>query len=87
MRGTAPLVAANAQRSAESAELQVQAVEDALKIVGTFGASTKKLVAAGRLRLAHPTLSLAELAAKADPPMSKDALAGRLRRLIAKTGR
>jgi DNA-binding protein WhiA len=41
----------------------------------------EQLRAAGLLRLAHPQLSLAELGALADPPMSKDALSGRLRRL------
>lgn len=38
------------------------------------------LTAAGRLRLAHPGVSLAVLGGLADPPMSKDTVAGRLRR-------
>jgi DNA-binding transcriptional regulator WhiA len=42
---------------------------------------------AGRLRLAHPNASLAELGALADPPMSKDAIAGLLRRLIRRANR
>ena len=41
------------------------------------------LLAAGRLRLEHPQASLEELGAFADPPMTKDAVAGRLRRLLA----
>ncbi|MGI8816092.1 MAG: DNA-binding protein WhiA [Pseudonocardia sp.] len=38
---------------------------------------------AGQLRLAHPTLSLAQVAEHATPPITKDALGGRLRRLCA----
>jgi cell division protein WhiA len=45
------------------------------------------LAAAGTLRLARPELGLADLAAHADPPLSKDALAGRLRRLLALANR
>ena len=39
--------------------------------------------AAGELRLAHKQASLEELGALADPPMTKDAVAGRIRRLLA----
>ncbi len=45
------------------------------------------LAEAGRLRLAHPDLGLPELAARAEPPLSKDALAGRLRRLLTLAAR
>ena len=38
---------------------------------------------AGRLRLAHKQASLEELGPLADPPMTKDAVAGRIRRLLA----
>lgn len=38
-------------------------------------------VQAARLRIAHPSASLSELAEHADPPTSKDSIAGRLRRL------
>jgi DNA-binding protein WhiA len=41
------------------------------------------LVVAGRLRLEHQQASLEELGALADPPMTKDAIAGRIRRLLA----
>jgi DNA-binding protein WhiA len=41
------------------------------------------LVEAGRLRLEHQQASLEELGALADPPMTKDAIAGRIRRLLA----
>ena len=36
---------------------------------------------AARLRITHPKLTLAELGDKTVPPTSKDAIAGRLRRL------
>ena len=38
---------------------------------------------AGRLRLKHKQASLEELGQLADPPMTKDAVAGRIRRLLA----
>jgi hypothetical protein len=38
---------------------------------------------AGRLRLEHRQASLEELGALADPPLTKDAVAGRIRRLLA----
>ena len=41
------------------------------------------LVIAGRLRLEHKQASLEELGALADPPLTKDAIAGRIRRLLA----
>jgi DNA-binding protein WhiA len=41
------------------------------------------LRSAGQLRVDHPDLSITALAALADPPVTKSALAGRLRRLAA----
>ena len=38
---------------------------------------------AGELRLTHRDASLDELGTKADPPLTKDAIAGRIRRLLA----
>jgi DNA-binding protein WhiA len=38
---------------------------------------------AGELRLSHREASLDELGHYADPPMTKDAIAGRIRRLLA----
>ena len=38
---------------------------------------------AGQLRVEHKQASLEELGALADPPMTKDAVAGRIRRLLA----
>jgi len=41
------------------------------------------LSSAGHLRLEHRQASLEELGALADPPLTKDAIAGRIRRLLA----
>jgi len=41
------------------------------------------LLSAGRLRMQHPQVSLEDLGLLADPPMTKDAVAGRVRRLLA----
>lgn len=41
------------------------------------------MVVAGRLRMEHQQASLEELGALSDPPMTKDAIAGRIRRLLA----
>jgi hypothetical protein len=41
------------------------------------------LLSAGRLRLQHANASLEELGALAEPALTKDAIAGRIRRLLA----
>ena len=41
------------------------------------------LVQAGRLRIEHRQASLEELGQLSDPPLTKDAVAGRIRRLLA----
>jgi len=41
------------------------------------------LAAAGRLRMDHKQASLEELGSLAEPPLTKDAVAGRIRRLLA----
>jgi len=46
------------------------------------GDAPEHLLGAGRLRLEHPKASLEELGTFIDPPMTKDAVAGRLRRLL-----
>jgi DNA-binding protein WhiA len=56
-------------------------VQRALEILGED--IPDHLRAAGQLRLAHKQASLEELGALADPPMTKDAVAGRIRRLLA----
>ena len=71
----------NRARSAEAATSNAAAVRAALDQLGNRAPAL--LLEAGSLRLAHPQASLRELGARAVPPMSKDAIAGRLRRLIA----
>ena len=72
---------ANLRRSARAAVAAGARVERALEILGDD--VPDHLAAAGRLRLEHKQASLEELGALADPPMTKDAIAGRIRRLLA----
>jgi DNA-binding protein WhiA len=72
---------ANLRRSARAAVAAGARVQRALEILGSD--VPDHLVEAGSLRLAHPQASLEELGALADPPMTKDAIAGRIRRLLA----
>ena len=72
---------ANLRRSARAAVAAGARVKAALDILGDD--APEHLLAAGRLRQAHSQASLEELGALADPPMTKDAVAGRIRRLLA----
>jgi cell division protein WhiA len=72
---------ANLRRSARAAVAAGARVERALEILAEE--VPEHLRAAGELRLAHKQASLEELGALADPPMTKDAVAGRIRRLLA----
>lgn len=72
---------ANLRRSARAAVAAGARVERALEILGDD--APEHLAAAGRLRLAHRQASLEELGNKAEPPLTKDAIAGRIRRLVA----
>jgi len=72
---------ANLRRSARAAVAAGARVQRALEILGDD--APEHLVGAGRLRLAHRQASLEELGQLADPPMTKDAVAGRIRRLLA----
>jgi DNA-binding protein WhiA len=72
---------ANLRRSARAAVAAGARVQRAMEILGDD--VPEHLVAAGRLRLQHQQASLEELGALADPPMTKDAIAGRIRRLLA----
>jgi DNA-binding protein WhiA len=58
-----------------------------LAAAGSLDALPDRLVEAGRLRLRHPTLPLAELARRADPPASKAGMHRRLRKLQELAGR
>ncbi len=72
---------ANLRRSARAAVAAGARVERALVILGDD--APEHLLVSGRLRREHANASLEELGALADPPMTKDAIAGRIRRLLA----
>ena len=72
---------ANLRRSARAAVAGAARVERALELLGP--GAPEHLVAAGQLRLKHRQASLEELGQLADPPMTKDAVAGRIRRLLS----
>ncbi|MGH3655204.1 MAG: DNA-binding protein WhiA [Micromonosporaceae bacterium] len=71
---------ANLRRSARAAVAAAARVNRALEILGD---APEHLVAAGRLRVEHKQASLEELGSLASPPLTKDAIAGRIRRLLA----
>lgn len=85
VRGTANRLAnfddANLRRSARAAVAAGARVERAFEILGEE--LPEHLRQAGELRLAHKEASLEELGKLADPPLTKDAVAGRIRRLLA----
>ncbi|MEV0272831.1 MAG: DNA-binding protein WhiA [Hamadaea sp.] len=72
---------ANLRRSARAAVAAAARVTRALEILADDAPG--HLTSAGRLRLEHRQASLEELGALADPPLTKDAIAGRIRRLLA----
>jgi cell division protein WhiA len=72
---------ANLRRSARAAVAAGARVQRALEILADD--VPEHLAAAGRLRMDHKQASLEELGALADPPLTKDAVAGRIRRLLA----
>ena len=72
---------ANLRRSARAAVAAGARVARALEILGDDAPDHP--VKAGRLRLEHKQASLEELGQLADPPLTKDAIAGRIRRLLA----
>ncbi len=72
---------ANLRRSARAAVAASARVTRALEILGED--APYHLTSAGHLRLEHKQASLEELGALADPPLTKDAIAGRIRRLLA----
>lgn len=72
---------ANLRRSAQASVAACARVERALEILGDD--TPAHLRYAGALRLAHREASLDDLGARAEPPLTKDAIAGRIRRLLA----
>ncbi len=71
---------ANLRRSARAAVAAAARVQRALELLGDDVPG--HLLAAGKLRVEHTQASLEELGQLADPPMTKDAIAGRIRRLL-----
>lgn len=72
---------ANLRRSARAAVASAARVERAIEILGDE--IPEHLHAAGLLRLEYRQASLEELGRLAEPPMTKDAIAGRIRRLLS----
>ncbi|MEJ5996794.1 DNA-binding protein WhiA [Corynebacterium sp. H130] len=72
---------ANLRRSARAAIAAAARVERALEILGDD--IPAHLAEAGQLRIKHRQASLEELGRLADPQMTKDAVAGRIRRLLS----
>lgn len=72
---------ANAARSARAAVHATARVERALDILG--GQVPDHLAQAGRLRIEHQQVSLEQLGQLARPAITKDAISGRIRRLLA----
>jgi cell division protein WhiA len=72
---------ANLRRSARAAVAAGARVARAMEILGDD--APEHLLSAGRLRLEHANASLEELGALAEPALTKDAIAGRIRRLLA----
>nr|WP_237467273.1 DNA-binding protein WhiA [Leucobacter chromiireducens] len=72
---------ANLRRSAQASVAACARVERALEILGDE--IPEHLKYAGELRLAHREASLDDLGARAEPVLTKDAIAGRIRRLLA----
>jgi cell division protein WhiA len=72
---------ANLRRSARAAVAASARVQRAMEILGET--IPDHLKEAGELRINHGQASLEELGSLATPPMTKDAIAGRIRRLLA----
>nr|WP_165857975.1 DNA-binding protein WhiA [Corynebacterium alimapuense] len=72
---------ANLRRSARAAIAAAARVERAMHILGDD--VPEHLAEAGQLRVQHRQASLEELGRLADPQMTKDAVAGRIRRLLS----
>jgi DNA-binding protein WhiA len=73
---------ANLVRQSRSAQAQLDAARGLLGSAA-YESLPPTIQIAAELRLRYPLLSLRELAAKADPPVTKAAMAGRLARLVA----
>jgi DNA-binding protein WhiA len=76
---------ANLRRSARAAVAAGARVERALEILADEVPDHLRM--AGSLRVEHKQASLEELGQLHDPPLTKDAIAGRIRRLLAMADR
>jgi hypothetical protein len=76
---------ANRRRSTDAAAVTTARLQRALELLG--GDAPEHRFAVARLRLEHGEASLEELGRRAGPPMTKDAVAGRIRRLLALANR
>jgi len=76
-----PFQDANQERAAAAALANTARVQRALQLLGE--GAPGHLRAAGALRMHHQHASLEELGRLAVPPLTKDAVAGRLRRLLS----
>ncbi|OLT26275.1 DNA-binding protein WhiA [Kytococcus sp. CUA-901] len=89
VRGTANRLAnfddANLRRSARAAVAASARVARAMELLGDE--VPEHLRVAGTLRMEHKQASLEELGQLATPPLTKDAVAGRIRRLLAMADR
>lgn len=71
---------ANMRRSAKAAVEAIAKVKHAFEVLGDD--IPENLRSAGQVRLDHPDATLEELGRLSNPPISKDAVAGRIRRLF-----
>jgi DNA-binding protein WhiA len=74
---------ANILRSNEASEKAIRHIEKSLELQEKYGYSiSQKLIDAVQLRLKYRNATLSQLGSKASPPLSKDAIASRIRRFI-----
>ncbi len=72
--------AANADKQVEAAHAQIADIK-AILAIGAFSRLPQDVRECAQLRLDHPELSLTEIGALCDPPVSKSAIARRLKKL------
>ena len=75
---------ANLDKAVDAAQEQLSAIRS-LKANGRFDSLPPKLLEAAQLREENPEATLSELAALADPPVSKPAMSHRLRGIIERS--
>ncbi len=73
--------AANLDKAVEAAQSQLEAIR-VLEQTGKLDALPDKLKETARLRMEHPEDTLAQLADRCDPPVTKSAMNHRLRKLV-----